>query len=114
MSRLSKVFGGIWVIVAVIIAPLINISLVSYEVYKYFFYWPIFALDKEYKVDGLWTESCWVRSLDKLNELRNDPNIEKMWCVGGQLVTGHMWIAYRTKDKKTVLYDPAFNRTKIK
>ena len=109
MKTIIKKF--LWVIF-IILPLLINISLTGYEIYKYFFYFPQFNIDKDYKTNALWNENCWVRSLDKLNELRKNPDIEEMWCIGGQMGIGHMWIAYRLKNKRIILYDPVYERFK--
>lgn len=111
---MKKIFLNVFFYLAIVLAPLVNIVGIAYMTYTQFFYWPTFELDKDYKCDSLWPEKCWVKSLDKLNELRNNPNIEEMWCIGGKLNTGHMWIAYKTKNHKLVIYDPVYNRTKIK
>ena len=62
-----------------------------------------------------WTEVCWVRALDKLNELRSNENVLNAKMVmevpyyNGKYNDGHAWVKYILKDGDryyTVEYDP--------
>ena len=56
-------------------------------------------------------EPCWMRCLDFMVYLKQNPNVEKVCMVlGFYSKTGHAWIRYRTKDGRIVNYDPSYNQ----
>ena len=70
--------------------------------------------EQMYEKGHSWKNKCWVKSLDRLQALRADPNIIAAYFVTGTLDgIGHAWIAYTKKEQDGIhyyVYDPVYDR----
>ena len=62
-----------------------------------------------------WNELCWIKALDKLNEVRYVKDMEKLRMIQGiRNGVAHAWIEYVDRHGNSIRYDPTLDRKEIR